>query len=126
VGGTEKQVGEGSEGSPSTGNEKEFVFEYDGGQLIIPYSQVNDLEYGQQAARRVGLAVATAGLSALAKRRRHFLTIGWKDEQDTQHAAVFELGRSIVRSTIVSLETKTGKKIDYQDDAARKSGMGGM
>jgi len=31
-----------------------------------------------------------------------------------------------VRSTIVSLETKTGKKIDYQDDAARKSGMGGM
>ena len=126
VGGTEKQIGEGSEGSPSTGNEKEFVFEYDGGQLIIPYDQVNDLEYGQQAGRRVALAFATGGLSALSKHRRHLLTIGWKDEKDTQHAAVFELGKSIVRPMIVSLETRTGKKIDYQDDAARKSGMGGM
>jgi hypothetical protein len=126
VGGTEKQIGEGSEGLPSTGNEKEFVFEYDGGQLIIPYDQVDDLEYGQQAARHVGLAFATVGLSALSKHRRHFLTIGWKDEKATQHAAVFELGKSIVKPTIISLETRTGKKIDYQDDAARKSGLGGM
>jgi len=125
VGGTEKQVGEGSEGTPSTGNEKEFVFEYESGQLVIPYEQIDDLEYGQQAGRRVGLAFATGGLSALSKHRRHFLTIGWKDEQGKQHAAVFELGKSIVRETIVSLETRTGKKVDYQDDNARKSGMGG-
>jgi hypothetical protein len=126
VAGTENEISEGSEGSPSTGNEKEFVFEYDGGQLIIPYDQVNDLEYGQQAARRVGLAFATGGLFALSKKRKHFLTIGWKDQQGKQHAAVFELGKSIVRSTIVALEQRTGKKVDYQDEAARKSGMGGM
>jgi len=126
VGGTESQITEGSEGSPSTGNEREFVFEYDGGQLIIPYNQVDDLEYGQQAARHVGLAFATAGLAALAKHRKHFLTIGWKDEAGKEHAAVFELGKSIVKETIVSLEQRTGKKIDYQDDQARKSGMGGM
>lgn len=126
VGGTETQIAEGSEGSPSTGNEREFVFEYDGGQLLIPYNQIDDLEYGQQAARHVGLAFATAGLSALAKHRKHFLTVGWKDETGKQHAAVFELGKSIVRETIVSLETRTGRKVDYQDDAARKSGMGGM
>ncbi len=126
VGGTESQITEGSEGSPSTGNEREFVFEYDGGQLLIPYAQVDDLEYGQQAARHVGLAFATAGLSALAKHRKHFLTIGWKDDNGKEHAAVFELGKSIVKETIVSLETRTGKKVDYQDDAARKSGLGGM
>jgi hypothetical protein len=126
VGGTETQIGEGSEGSPSTGNEKEFVFEYDGGQLIIPYDQVDDLEYGQQAAHHLGLAIATGGLSALAKKRRHFLTIGWKDEQAKQHAAVFELGKSIVKPTILTLESRTGKKVDYQDEDARKSGMGGM
>jgi hypothetical protein len=126
VAGTESQVGEGTEGSPSTGNEKEFVFEYESGQLIIPYDQINDLEYGQQAGRRVGLAVATGGLFALSKKRTHFLTIGWKDEKGKQHAAVFELGKSIVRDTIVKLEAKTGRKVDYQDNAARKSGMGGM
>jgi hypothetical protein len=126
VAGTETQISEGSEGLPSTGNEKEFVFEYDGGQLVIPYDQVDDLEYGQQAARRVGMGIATGGLLALSKKRKHFLTVGWKDEQGKQHAAVFELGKSIVRPTIIALETRTGKKIDYQDDAARKSGMGGM
>jgi len=125
IGGTENQIAEGSEGSPSTGNEKEFVFEYDGGQLIIPYNQVDDLEYSQQAGRRVGLAFATGGITALSKHRKHFLTVSWKDEQGKQHAAVFELGKSIVRETITSLEVRTGKKVEYEDDAARKS-AGGM
>jgi hypothetical protein len=39
---------------------------------------------------------------------------------------VFELGKSIIRTTIATLEARTGKKVDYQDDEARKSGLGGM
>jgi hypothetical protein len=124
VGGTEK-IDEGSEGSACIENEKEFVFEYAGGQLVIPYDRVNDLEYGQQAGRRVGLSIALSPLALLSKKRRHFLTIGWKDEKNEQHAAVFELGKSIIKSTISSLETKTGRKVDCQDDDARKT-LGGM
>ncbi len=123
VGGTEK-IDEGSEGSASIENEKEFVFEYSGGQLVIPYDHVTDLEYGQQAGRRVGLAIAMP-LTLLSKKRKHFLTIGWKDEKNEQHAAVFQLGKSVVKPTIATLESKTGKKVDYQDDDARKS-MGGI
>jgi hypothetical protein len=123
VGGTEK-IDEGSEGSASIENEKEFVFEYSGGQLVIPYDRVTDLEYGQQAGRRVGLAIAMP-LTLLSKKRKHFLTIGWKDEKNEQHAAVFQLGKSVVKPTIATLESKTGKKVDYQDDDARKS-MGGV
>lgn len=122
VGGTEK-IDEGSEGSASIGNEKEFVFEYNSGQLVIPYDQVNDLEYGQQVGHRVGMSIAMP-LALLSKKRRHFLTIGWKDEHAQQHAAVFELGKSVVKNTIETLQTKTGKKVDFQDDDARKS-MGG-
>jgi hypothetical protein len=122
VGGTEK-IDEGAEGSASTGNEKEFVFEYKEGQLVIPYDQVTELEYGQQAGRRVGLSIAMP-LAALAKRRRHFLTISWKDEKAQEHDAVFELGKSIVKSTIETIEGKTGKKVEFQDDDARKS-LGG-
>jgi hypothetical protein len=62
----------------------------------------------------------------LSKQKKHFLTIGWTDDQAKQHAAVFELGKSIIKSTIVTLESRTGKKIDYQDEDARKSGLGGM
>jgi hypothetical protein len=122
VGGTEK-IDEGSEGSSSVGNEKEFVFEYKDGQLVIPYDQVTELEYGQQAGHRVGLSIAMP-LAALAKKRRHFLTISWKDEKSQEHDAVFELGKSIVKSTIETIESKTGKKVDFQDDDARKS-LGG-
>jgi hypothetical protein len=124
VGGTER-IEEGIEGVASIENEKEFVFEYKDGQLVIPYDQINDLEYGQRAGRRVGLSIALP-LALLSKKRRHFLTIGWKDEHATQHAAVFELGKRIIKNTIEVLQAKTGKKIDYQDDDARKSGLGGM
>lgn len=123
VGGTEK-IDEGAEGSACAENEKEFVFEYKDGQLIIPFDQVTDLEYGQQAGHRVGLSIAMP-LAVLAKKRRHFLTISWKDEKAQEHSAVFELGKSIVKSTIETLEVKTKKKVDFQDDDARKS-LGGM
>jgi len=124
VGGTEK-IEEGVEGAAATGNEKEFIYEYPSGELVIPYDQVNDLEYGEKAGRRVGLAIAVNPLFLFSKKKRHFLTIGWKDEASKQHAAVFELGKSVIRATIAILEEKTGKKVDYQDEEARKGAKGG-
>ena len=125
VGGTENQVKDGTEGVSSAKDEKKFMFEYKGGSLAIPYDQVNDLEYGQKAGRRLGLALTISPWLLFSKKRKHFLTVGWKDEQDKQHAAVFELGKSIIRTSIATLEARTGKKVEYQDDEARKSGLGG-
>jgi len=125
VGGTENQIKDGTEGKSSARDDKNFVFEYKGGSLSIPYEQVNDLEYGQKAGRRLGVAIMVTPLALFSKKRKHFLTVGWKDGQDKQHAAVFELGKSVVRTTIATLEARTGKKVEYQDDEARKSGMGG-
>jgi hypothetical protein len=125
VGGTENQIKDGAEGTSSAKDDKRFVFEYKGGKLEIPYDEVNDLEYGQKAGRRLELALVISPWLLLSKKRKHFLTIGWKDEQDGQHAAVLELGKSIVRTILATLEARTGKKIEYQDDEARKSGLGG-
>ena len=86
---------------------------------------MNDLEYGQKAGRRLGLALTISPWLLFSKKRKHFLTVGWNDEQKKQHAAVFELGKSIIRTTIATLEARTGKKVGYQDDEARKSGLGG-
>ena len=126
IGGTENQIKEGAEGRSSERDEKNFTFEYKGGSLTIPYGQVDDLEYGQKAGRRLGLALTISPWLLLSHKRKHFLTVGWKDDQDKQHAAVFELGKSIVRTTIVTMEARTGKKVEYQDDEARKSGLGGV
>lgn len=123
-GGTVGSLNQNTEGTVSAADENVFVFEYTGAKLSIPYSRINDIEYGQKAGRRVGLAIAVTPLALLSKKRRHFLTIGYQDDNDKQQAAVFELGKNIVRVTLASLEARTGKKIDYQDEEARKSGAG--
>jgi hypothetical protein len=126
IGGTENQIKEGTEGKSSAKDEKNFTFEYKGGTLAIPYSGVDDLEYGQKAGRRLGLALTISPWLLLSHKRKHFLTVGWKDDQDKQHAAVFELGKEVVRTTIATMEARTGRKVEYQDDEARKSGLGGL
>jgi hypothetical protein len=124
VGGTISALKQGAEGKSSTQDEKVFVFESKDGKVTIPYDQINDLEYGQKAGRRLGLALTISPWLLLSKKRKHFLTIGYTDENNKQQAGVFELGKDIVRVTLASLEARTGKKIEYQDDEARKSGLG--
>ncbi len=124
-GGTENQVKTKTEGTVSTTGTVNFVFSADHGSISIPYAEVNDLEYGQKAGRRVGLAIMVTPLALFSKKRKHFLTIGWKDEHGQQHVAIFELGKHIVRVTLATLEARTGRKVEYQDDEARKSGLGG-
>lgn len=110
-----------------TGQGKPFA----GKTLTIPYDKILDLEYGQKAGRRVGAAVGTAillgplGLLMLfSHKRNHYLTFGYKDEADKDQVAVLEIGKDIVRTTLAVVETRSGKKITYQDEEARKSGMG--
>jgi len=122
MGGTVPDLKEKTEGRSSTADSKAFVFQYKGGSLSIPYEQVNSLEYGQKAGRRVGLAVVVNPFFLFSKKRRHYLTIGWVDENKKQQAAVLELGKGAIKETLSSLETKTGKTIEYQDKEARKTG----
>jgi hypothetical protein len=124
VGGTVSSLKEGTEGKSSAKDEKVFRFDYQGGKLEVPYDHINDLEYGQKAGRRLGVAIALTWMALFSKKRKHFLTVGYTDANDKQQAAVFELGKDIVRVTLASLEARTGRKVDYEDDEARKSGRG--
>jgi len=122
IGGTVSSLKEGAEGKSSAKDEKVFIFEADKEKLSIPYDHIDSLEYGQKAGRRVGVAFAVNPIFIFSKKRRHFLTLGYTDENGKQQAAVFEMGKSIVRVTLATLEARTGRKIEYQDEEARKSG----
>jgi len=123
VGGTVTSIKEQTEGMFSTNDEKMFAFTYKDNKLEIPYDKVNDLEYGQTAGRRLPLGLAISPLLS-SKKRKNYFTIGYNDKNDQQQAAFSELGKNIVRTTLASVELHTGKKIDYQDEEARKSGEG--
>lgn len=124
VGGTVNSIKELTEGVSSAKDEHVFVFSYNGGKLEIPYDQVDGLEYGQKAGRRVAAAVLVSPYILFSKKRKHYLTISYKDQNDKQQAVVLELGKDIVRVTLATLEARTGRKVEYQDAEARNSGRG--
>ncbi len=124
VGGTVNALKAGAEGKSSTADENVFVFEHKKEKLTIAYAKINGLEYGQKAGRRVGMAILISPLALFSKKRKHFLTVNFMDEKDKQQAAVFELGKDVVRVTLASLEARSGQKIEYQDEEARKSSKG--
>lgn len=122
-------------GNLDTSNEQILNFEYTLNKekkiYSIPYSQIIDIEYGQKAGRRVGAAIGSAlllgpvGLFLLfSKKRKHYVTIGYKDAAEKEQVAIFELGKDIVRTTLPVLEARSDKKITYQDEEAKKSGKG--
>jgi hypothetical protein len=125
VGGTVSSIKDRTEGKLKTDDAKTMVFDYGKeGNLRVPYEQINSLEYGQKAGRRLGLAIVVNPLFLFSKKRKHFLTVGYLDADKKQQAAVFELGKGAIEPTLKALEAKTGKKVDYEDSEARKAAGG--
>ncbi len=116
------------EGQLITNDEKELRFVYRANETFaIPYDRIIDLEYGKKSGRRVGAAAATTvllgpiGLLTLfSKKQKHYLTIGYRDDEGKEQVAIFELGKDIVRPTLAIVETRSGKKIQYQDKKDEK------
>ncbi len=69
------------------------------------------------------MAVAVSPLMLFSKKRKHYLTISYSDGEK-QQAVVFELGKDVIRPILSDLEDRTGKKIEYQDEEARKTATG--
>jgi hypothetical protein len=95
-----------------------------GRALRVPFVKINILEYGQRVNRRVLEAIVVSPLLLLSKSRKHFLTIGYEDSDGVQQSIVFRLEKDDVRSVLAGLEARTGRRVEYQDDEARRSGKG--
>ena len=124
VGGTVAGLLSKSEGNINTTDEEVLLFRSKQASVRIPYSKINTIEYGQRVSRRVVEAILVSPLLLLAKKRKHFLTVGYTDAQGHQQAVVFQVHKGAVRSVLVSLEAKTGRKVEFQDEEARKAGKG--
>jgi hypothetical protein len=90
----------------------------------VPYKDVNTLEYGLRVSRRYVEAVLISPLFLVAKKKTHFLTIGYTDPEGRQQAIILQVGKEEIRPLLVSLEARTGRRVEYQDDEARKAGKG--
>lgn len=124
VGGTLAALQSKAEGRISTSDEDALLFRSKGIQLQIPYRQINQLEYGQHVGRRYAEAILISPFLLLSKKRQHFLTVGYMDEEGHQQAMVFRVSKGAIRSVLVSLEARTGRRVEFQDEEARKAGKG--
>lgn len=124
IGGTRADIPGNNAGDIEVTDEVYFVFLSKHTQVKIPYERINLLEYGQKVDRRYIAAVLVSPLLMLAKKREHFLTVGFQDDDGRQQAMVFRVNKNDIRMTLVALEARTGQRVQYQDDDARLAGKG--
>lgn len=70
------------------------------------------------------MAAFVSPVFILSKHRQHFLTVVYEDDNGREQALIFRVDKDDIRSMLVSLEARTGRKVQYQDDEARKAGKG--
>ena len=124
VGGTVAALSARADGSIDTTDQENFVFQAKSSTIQVPYAKINLLEYGQKVNRRYAMAVLVSPVLLLSKARKHFLTVAYTDPEGRQQALVFQVNKDDVRSVLVALEVKTGLKVQFQDEEARKAGKG--
>ena len=124
VGGTVPALASGAGGAVELSDTHYFAFYARAKQVRVPYEHINLLEYGQKVDRRLLMAGLILPMFLLAKSRKHFLTVGYTDEDGRQQAMVFRVDKNGIRAMLVGLEARTGLKVEYQDPEARKAGKG--
>jgi hypothetical protein len=124
IGGTRPDIPANNSGDIRVTDQVYFVFVSKHTQIRVPYERINLLEYGQKVDRRYIEAVVISPLFLLAKKRQHFLTLGFQDDDGRQQAMVFKVDKNDIRLTLVALEARTGQQVQYQDEEARIAGKG--
>ena len=120
VGGTIAGLPEATMGRLDTNSEKVLQFDSPKGKFEIAYENVTSLEYGQKAGRRLGVALTITIWALLSKKRKHFLTIGFTDANEKPQGVVLEIPKGTAKSFITILEVRSGKKVEYESEEAKK------
>ena len=124
IGGTIQEIPAGCGGSVQAMDATYFVFYSHKASWRVPYDKINLLEYGLKVDRRVIPAVLISPLFLLSKKKQHYLTVGYQDEEGNQQAMIFRVNKDDIRATLASLEARTGRRIEFQDNEARSAGKG--
>jgi len=124
LGGTLPTLAPNTGGTILTTDPISFIFKTKNATIRIPFDRIQQIEYGQKVDRRVLEAFLLSPLFVLSKRRAHFVSIGFEGEDGRLEALVLRVDKKAVRTVLVSLEARSGRKITFQDEEARRAGKG--
>lgn len=120
VGGTIAGVPEATEGMMDIKDPAKLSFSSGKGGFEIAYSSIKSLEYGQKAGRRLGVALVITVWALFSKKRKHFFTIGFDDSAGKPQGVVLEIAKGRAKTFITILEARSGKKVEYESEEAKK------
>ncbi len=123
VGGTLPQIQPKSNARLDMTGSDALVFTWRKNELRIPYSKVSTLEYGQKVSRRYAAAILISPVLLLSKSHAHYVTLGFEDADGRRQAVVFRVEKGDIRSVLAGLEARSGRRVEYQDEDARKAGQ---
>ena len=120
VGGTFTDIPDRTEGHLELNSAKEATFSSKRGGFKFAYANITSLEYGQKAGRRLGMALVVSPLFLFSKKRKHFLTVGFTAAAGQAQGVVLEVGKKQIREVIGTLESRSGKKVEYESEEAKE------
>lgn len=124
LGGTLPAIAPNTGGTILTTDPISFIFKTKDATVRIPFERIHQIEYGQKVDRRVLEAFLLSPLFVLSKKRAHFVSIGFEGEDGRLEALVLRVDKHAVRTVLVSLEARSGRKVTFQDEEARRAGKG--
>ncbi|MBA3972795.1 MAG: hypothetical protein C0504_01100 [Candidatus Solibacter sp.] len=124
LGGTLPTLAPNTAGTVLTTDPISFIFKTKDATVRIPFDRIHQIEYGQKVDRRVLEAFLLSPLFVLSKKRAHFVSIGFEGEDGRLEALVLRVDKKAVRTVLVSLEARSGRKVTFQDEEARRAGKG--
>ncbi len=106
AGGTVVTLKEGTIGRLITTSPTALTFESSGGQLVIPFAKIESYGYSQQMARHLRVLPAIATGLVRHRQKRHFLRISYKEENNAQQVAIFEVPKQMPRTLLAILQLR--------------------
>ncbi len=106
AGGTVASLKEGASGRLVATSPTALTFESAGSQLVIPFAKIDSYEYSQQVARHLGVLPGIAAGLVRHRQRKHFLRIVYKEEDNTEQVAIFEIPKQMPRTLLAILQAR--------------------
>ena len=125
-----------SEGELVLSDEKVFLLRVKDTSIEVPYDRISAIEYQKSSHLRTGAMTGTLGVGYLSlalatsvaafaifpvtlmaipfvkkKKKRHFLTVAYKDADDKPQALVLELGKDIEKEARAAISVRSGVEV---------------
>jgi hypothetical protein len=106
-------------GRLDTTSGSDLVFESDGKRLlVVGFRAILSLRFGVDTAARGAFCYPGDSYVQFTKKRHYLLTVDFRDDREHEQAAVFEIDKTAVRATLLALEDRSGRQVEFTDALA--------